>query len=505
MHSPEELRYNSLSFVYLQIFTVEAFDRTILNPEQFVAIPNSIDKQIFYTAGNQENAVDRYKFRPFEFKLKLQDTEREIQGIMFVEMSVFFRRTISVTYRMVIDGKKCSTSSPLSTDELISLAALRIGAEHWNCDKGIPGDENCKTASNINLEIGEIEVQGFHLDSEGNWLNTPAPLPSEGCFEEIQRRYKQFILNSQKKAQQPALKGIRDMNYVYVDVWEDIAHSRDLFKSMTEPEIINHIYSRHRQELIGLMSFYPYEWPYRTDESFDDVCGSNIAIDTDDLILVNQNMCVVFGTYGLRGKDSPTDWQEHLEERDHYHVSWPEYLLILEMVLAKKYTLSVVSDLYIKNTLKVSSLKNTRKLIEENSREGLKVTQIMLQLDAVKYSRYISHKIMFERTTKRLEVEKEIERLNETTEKIDKSLFNISEMRKLRQSALLNIVLGIISAASLFGILFESVELPFLKFLGLDEFAGQVGIMIITFTLLLIFFCAIGMIIFSFRNNNIKK
>lgn len=355
-------------------------------------------------------------------------------------------------------------------------------------------------------EISEINVPDFHISEKGEWCAENKKLPVTGCFQEIQRRYKQFVILSQPpRKQSKETPGCRDLNYVYVDIWEDVAHSSGRFRYMPEPEIISHIYRSHRRELVGLMSFYPYEWPYRTEESFRDVCGENVAIDTDDLILVNQNMCVVFGTYGLRGKNAPTDWKEHLEERDYYHVSWPEYLLMLEMVLAKKYTIGAVSEQYLSRSRQVSSLKSTRRQIEQNGREGLTATGILLQLDAVKYSRYISHKIMFERTTARLEVEQKLRELDETMARIDKSLVNISEMRKLQQSVLLNVVLGVISAASLFGILFERVELPFLEHIGFAEYAGKAGVTIITFTLVLIFLCAVGMILFSLKNNRIKN
>jgi formylglycine-generating enzyme required for sulfatase activity len=493
MKTREALRYNSLSLVYMQVFTVENFDHSRLDATRFVKIPNSIDRQIFDCDGLPEKPVERYRLDPFPFTLELKDDAR-VTGEMFVEISVFFRRAVSVTYRMMIDGKHCTCSRPLSTDDVIALAALRLGAEHWNNDRA-PGDVSGKTPSNINLEAGRLEVPAFPLDAGGNRL--PAPVPLESRFEEIQRRYKRFILNSQEA---PPGEETRDMNYVYVDVWEDLAHEQGIFEHASAPEIIARVERYHRRELVGLMSFYPYEWPYREEEAFREVCGEDISIDTDDLVLLNQNICVVFGTYGRRGKDSPTDWKTLLEEREHYHVSWPEYLLILEMVLAKKYTLGAVLERYLKNSLQTSSLTRARELIERNAREGLKVTGELLRLDAVKYSRFISHKIMFERTARRLELEKERRQLEEMMEKVDKSLFNISEMRKLRQSTLLNAVLGIISAASLFGILLQSVKVPFMVAIGWEEFADHVGIIIIGITALIILACIAGVITYRFHD-----
>lgn len=493
-----ELRYHSLSLVYLQIFTAQQMDLSRLAAEHFAKIEdNSIDRQIFYTDTAYGNPVERFRMQDFDFSLHLRETDVSIKGKMFVEMSVFFNRTVSLSYRMVIDGKICTASEPLSTDHVIALAALHTGAEHWSVDDD-------KAFSTINLDVSDILVDNFHLDKNGKWLRENQSLPLEGCFSEIQRRYKKFILGSQHHPASRALAGIRDLHFVYLDVWEDIADKDGTFRALKEEEIISTIYHKHRQELVGLMSLYPFEWMYRTPESFGDVCGSNVAIDTDDLILVNQNMCVVFGTYGLRGGEAvPTDWEGHLRERDIYHVSWPEYLMILEMILAKKYTISTVSDLFLRNTLDVSSLQSTRRLIEQNAKMGLKATKILLQLDAVKYSRYISHKIMFERTTLRLEVEAQVRQLDETMSKIDKSLVNISEMRKLKQATLLNVILGIVSAASLFGILFQRVEVPFLEALGLGWMAGHFGLLIISFTLILIILSALGLVIFTFKNNKL--
>ncbi len=490
----DQLRYNKFSIVYIQIFSVERFDVSQLCAGRFSEIDNSIDEQIFAIDELHESPVKRYSVQGFDFSLSLDEPYPvTLSGHVFVEVSVFFERTVSVTYRMVVDGDYCRCSDAISTDHLISLASLNMGAEHWSCDDD-------KKFSTINLDITDMRVENLCLDEHGQWLGTPVTLPEDdgiNNFIDVQCRYKRLIGRNQ------TFSGTKDMNYVYVDVWEDVSHTDGLFAGMKEPAIIDHIYRFHGKELTGLMSLYPYEWPYRTDECFDDVCGSNVAIDTDDLILVNPNICVVFGTYGLRGGESPTDWEAHLRERKRYHVSWPEYLLIMEMVLAKKYTITVALDLFLYNTLRVSSLRHARGVLEENARRVLRVTKLLLQLDAVKYSRYVSHKIMFERTNRRLEVDRDVARLNDAMDKINQSLFNISEMRKLKQSSVLNIVLGCISAASLFGILFQQIEVPFMQRFGMHDLSGSVGMGIIVFTLALIVFGAFMLITFSVRNDKL--
>ena len=555
MSCSERLRYNSLSLVYLQVFTYEEFDSSLLKSPLYTPIPNSIDKQIFELDDNSEAPVKRYRLKSFPFELTLIDDSKKdetkekkielqvIEGLMHVEMSLFFDRTVSLTYRLVIDepfckrmnalpqkpeeekkkpmAPTCKSRAALSTDELISLSALRMGAEHWSCEE--EGSE-CKTASNINIKISKFQLSKFHLDNNGELLTEGKELIEESLYlSEIQKRYKKFIFNSQRenKRWQKRKQSLnvlnskidlstyhgdytKDLNYVLIDIWEDLSATGNEFKKKREEDIISHIYQEHKRELIGLMSLYPYEWPYRTIESFDDVCGSNVAIDIDDLILVNQNICVVFGTYGLRGEGAATDWEDHLRNRSHYHVSWPEYLMILEMVLAKKYTMIAVSDLYLKMTLKLSSLRSTRKLIEENAKDSMRVATILLNLDAVKYSRYISHMIMYERTAKRLNIDREAGRLDDIMKKIDNSLLNISDMRKLQYSSQLNILLGVISAASLLAFLFHRLEVPFTDALGLGHITNEAGFTIITISILLLLGFIVQVIIMNFRNNRLK-
>ncbi len=519
------LTYPGFSLVYMQVFSVEA-----VKPVDFGLFfeedVNPIDRQIFEIADRSKPPVKRYKFKGFDFEITLDEPyEVRLEGHMHLEMSVFFGQTVVLTYRMVVDGQACRTTAPLATDHLIALASLNMGAEHW-------GGRDSETATNINLDVEKLYIKNLHIGPDGEWLDEPVSLFVEGymnSFREVCRRYKKHINRcarlplKRKTTQNDALQllrsdrsdcfgcpkcsgsahrhdgtdsteyrdmdcpdcpnsdcpmKIRDLNYVYVDVWESVAHSDGLFTSMKEEEIIEHIYQHHRRELVGLMTLYPAEWPYRTLEAFDDVCGDNVAIDTDDLILVNQNLCVVFGTYGLRGKDSPTDWKKHLEERSRYHVSWPEYMLILEMVLAKKYTVARATEEVLACTS--GKFDDPNGLIGKNAYLSLKITALMLQLDAVKYSKFMSHKVMFDRTSRRLEVELENAKLERIMENVDKSLHNLSEYRSLTQRKRLNIVLAGISVASLFQILFMEVRLPYLSMTGMEDIIASVVIWAVT-------------------------
>ena len=243
-----------------------------------------------------------------------------------------------------------------------------------------------------------------------------------------------------------------DLHYAMVDVWENIQHlepdGTDLFAPdrpdrLSEAEIIDHIREEHKNELIGLLSLYPEEWPYRDPAAYDEVCGENIAIDTDDLVLAGSSLCVVIGTYGRRGAgEEGVNWVEHLKERAHYHVSWPEYLLILQMILAKKYVIGLATDTVVLSTLDAEK-KSSQDLIGANAALSMRLTRMVTQLDVVKYSKFPSHKV--------------------------NSLHNLSDYKSMRSEFLLNIILAIISVASTFELFFQEDEMPFLTYFGFES------------------------------------
>ncbi len=134
-----ELRYNSVSLVYLQVFTVDKPQKEpwkwpwnkgkkTLRAFPFEPVDTPIDRQIFVTGG--EKPVERFKLPSFDFTLNLDDPAVTVTGTMFVEVSLFFDRTVSLSYRMMIDGEVCKALEPgtdlhksLTTDNLIELAS----------------------------------------------------------------------------------------------------------------------------------------------------------------------------------------------------------------------------------------------------------------------------------------------------------------------------------------------------------------------------------------------
>lgn len=473
-----------------------------------------------------KKAVYRFSLRGFDFNMPLRPTDEEdfepidLHGHANVEMSLFFGNTVSLTYRFFFDGYSAHITDAedgtkkvdACTDHIIALLSTYLGAEYWSADSE-------DGASNINLESTFI-ARNFWIDEDGEEVPEADRVDlcmREGgrAFDKIAIRYKKYIYNNYTSYREGlsfeemrehehfrkkhGVNVVNDHHYAMVDIWENVKHpvgledgsEEDLFSKfrhpkLSEAEIVNHIRDYHKPELIGLMSLYPGEWPYRDSNSYDEVCGENVAIDTDDHVMVGSNMAVVIGTYGRRSDEvkqgniaeeandgsqvtkQGVDWQKHLQERARYHVSWPEYLMILQMVLAKKYVIGFAKDQMIDVALEARD-KEAEELIAKNADLGMRLSRQIIQLDMVKYSKFASHKVMFDRTTRRMALDDELAKLREVTDMVDNSLRNLSDYKAMKSDFLLNIILVIVSVASTFELLFQNAEMPFLSYFDIDS------------------------------------
>ena len=453
-----------------------------------------IEEQIFILhpeKPEEKRNVRRFSLRGFDFEMplyKAEDNEasgierQRMKGHCNVEMSLFFGHVVSITYRFLFDGAAATLSHPATTDDVIALISTWIGAEYWS--KEIEDSEHLGK-TDINLESRFI-IHDLHFDAKGRFL------PQGECYDEwrkgrhfddIALRYKSFIYNYCTQFQKDIKKRDRqafrfsgtvenDLHYAMVDIWENVrlktTESEDEFeclrKDTKSAEIISLIRDEHKPELMGLLTLYPKEWPYRDPKDYDDVCGVDIAIDTDDLVLCGSSVCMVLGTYGLRdGSSDGVDWINHLKERARYHVSWPEYLVVLQIVLARKYILNSVADRLVETSMTMTR-KAPRRLIRDNAELSLRLSRMVLQLDIVKMYKFPAHKIMFDRTSKRLELDKDVAKLRFSMDTMDSSLHNISDSKSAHSEFLVNIILGFISIASAFQLLFQEPKMPFLRF-----------------------------------------
>lgn len=499
-----------------------------------VPMENNIENQIFVLPKEEcgkkisdDHSVRRFSLRGFDFEMNLVPGKDDdfppinMKCYVDVELSLFFGHTVSLTYRFLFNGAQGFLTGNYTvrkqinatTDHIIILLSTYLGAEYWSKEKESDDKpkehKSKKSKTNINFETG-FRITNFHYDEHGAPLESGKDLDLFGkgrTFDEIATRYKKFIyyhcteqahrvekdeeLLNKRKFKNRKIDAAPDNHFAMVDLWENVQHpdpvtNEDYFDKnnaapLTEGQIISHIRNCHKQELIGLMTLYPGEWPYRDPEAYDEVCGENIAIDTDDLVLVNNNMCMVLGTYGRRGGDSDelkeneprweakktVNWAEHLKERAIYHVSWPEYLMILQMVLAKKHVIGKANTQLVEATL-FSTKESSYELIGRNARLSMRLSKMVLLLDVVKYSKFTSHKVMFDRTTRRLNLDSDMERLSSMMEMVDNSLHNFSDYKSMKSDFMLNFILALISVASTFELFFQKSEMPFLSYFGYE-------------------------------------
>lgn len=471
-----------------------------------------------------KKSVYRFSLRGFDFTMPIRPSDDEdfepidLEGHANVEMSLFFGNTVSITYRFFFDGKTAGIYTPdkkeadAVTDHVIALLSTYLGAEYWSADSE-------DGASNINLESTFV-ARNFWLDEDG--MEVPEAERNdlhmhEGgrAFDKIALRYKKFLYNNYSAYREDlsfedrrehevyrknhGISVVNDHHYAMVDIWENVKHMHEhedgtvediFFKArnprLSEAEIINHIREYHKPELIGLMTLYPGEWPYRDGHAYEEVCGENIAIDTDDHVMCGSNLAVVIGTYGRRSdevknnveheaandgtdvKKQGVNWEEHLVARAQYHVSWPEYLMILQMVLAKKHVIGFAKDQMIDVALTARS-HSAEELIGKNADLGMRLSRQVIQLDMVKYSKFSSHQVMFDRTSRRLRLEEDLDALREIIDMVDNSLHNLSDYKSMKSDFLLNMILVVVSVASTFELLFQNSELPFLTYFNVDS------------------------------------
>lgn len=483
-----------------------------------------MDRDAQYIWRFPKKSVYRFSVRGFDFCMPLRPEEEgdfepiDLAGHVNVEMSLFFGNTVSITYRFFFDGHSSWIRTPEGkpanaiTDHIIALLSTYLGAEYWSADSE-------EGTSNINLESTFV-ARNFWLDEQG-WELPEAERRDlqmrEGgrAFDKIALRYKKFLYNRYSAYREGTsledrfkheafrkecgLSVVNDHHYAMVDIWENVMHPHmdnqgleaDLFDKhrdlkLSEAGIINHVRDYHKPEMIGLMTLYPGEWPYRDYRAFDEVCGENIAIDTDDLVMVGTNLAVVIGTYGRRSdhnqqgvgqgvandgtdvKKQGVNWEEHLLARAQYHVSWPEYLMILQMVLAKRHVISFAKDQMIDVALTARN-HSAEELIKKNAELSMRLSRQVVQLDLVKYSKFSSHQVMFDRTSKRLRLEEELKSLREIINMVDSSLHNLSDYKDMKSDFLLNMILILISVTSTFQLFFQHSELPFLTYFNIES------------------------------------
>ena len=117
---------------------------------------------------------------------------------------------------------------------------------------------------------------------------------------------------------------------------------------------------------------------------------------------------------------------------------------------------------------------------------------------------------MFDRTTERLNLEKDMEQFNNISGMVDSSLHNLSDYKAMKSDFLLNVILAFISCASTFELLFQNSEMPFLSYFNISSsgFAAWLVTIVACVTLFAILLVAKGFIkklYESLKNRNLRK
>lgn len=463
----------------------------------------------------ENEQIARYSLRGFDFRIpvrsdveigkdgkeKLDFDPIDLQGHVNVEVSQFFGNIFSLTYRFLFDGFTCRIleadldddehmgrpgrkSVEAETNHIISLLSSCLGAEYWTGDDD-EDDSSTSDGGGIDL-LNSLIVDGFWLNDEGNAVRPMSwhEKSEDRVFDKVLLCYKKFLTRMFVKGVDLSKVSVYDdLRYAMVDIWETVRHpyggNRDLFSDnyslmkgesqyecvrFSEADIINHIRDFHKPEIVGLMTMYPAEWPYRDAEAYDDVCGENIAIDTDDLVLAGSHMAVVIGTYGRRGDGvDGVNWKEVMRDRRFYHVSWEEYLLILQLVLAKKYTFNHAVTTLLRLTDDMSDV--TKAKIGECSKAALVASQKAIQLDVIKHMKFPSHKVMYDRTARRLDLETDFQSFKDVQEVVSSNLQSLGEYQAAKADSLMNKVLIAISVLSLLELAFQDSKWPFVSVL----------------------------------------
>ena len=478
---------------------------------QFVHMHPEVESLLFPSTVVKNNKVARYSMQGFDFRIpvraskeKNKDGEYEpdfssvdFEGHANVEVSQFLGNIFSVTYRFLFDGFTCRILEPdeddntglgrpgreqieATTNHLISLVSSCLGAEYWSDD-----DDDDKAAG-IDLK-NRLVIDKMWVDDNGEWNPDSGiwTLESQNrVFDEVLLRYKKFLAKKflGDEAGAEYIKGmsvVHDSRYAMVDIWETVKHpfgsagNRDLFSDKHWPKlgeagIINHIRDYHKPELVGLMTMYPAEWPYRAAEAYDHVCGGNIAIDTDDLVLAGSHMAVVIGTYGRRGDGvDGVNWEKVMRERRFYHVSWEEYLLIVQFVLAKKFSFNNAIDTLLQLTDDMTEIN--KKKIGKCAKAALAASKRAIELDVIRHMKFPSHKVMYDRTAMSLELENDFQRFKDVQEVVSGNLQSLGEYQAAKTDSWMNTGLIAISVLSLFELAFQNNAWPFMTYIFNNE------------------------------------
>ena len=452
------LQYTHITLVHMQVIYLP--DNHKLPQIENLDKSNQFQYDLFYGASSKQGLMRRYSLPGFNYAFTMGHNSYdsvEIKGLMNVDATVYFNKFAVVRYYMRIDPYNLTRY--LTTDHVIELASLGIKKD---CSDLI---DSCEYS----------DLADFLSDNLQRTAKT---------LDEIKNSYRMFLTGGIET-------GIHDTNYVFIDVSQDLEDSEGLFKGMEANEKIDYINKNMMSELYGLLRLTPIEWVFgRTDKQ--NTSTGNISLDTDDLVILNENVCVSFWAYST--KNNLVDWGSFTYSTESYYVSWPELYLILESVLVKRYSLMVTNEIFRLQTSfmldKSGVIKNDAVEIslKKNAVVRLNLANVFLQLDNMKLA---DHKTLSEDISRKFGLEQQMQTLETKMKYTDEALELFSNSRRLRQATNLNIVMAVLASVSALGLLFNQIRSPFIQrvFSISDSGTETVGLVIIAFAIICMLTC----------------
>lgn len=533
------LAFNSFSVVWSQIFTLEkkfdpvAFECRFPKDED----ATRLDAELFENYNAQQNHLLRYMLPDLDVRLGLQPAEGSrdatlINGCVHVRAAIYFSRTVCISYRFMVDSRKaspditkrhCQTNHPLAIDDLINLAGAPVGSEHWQTyDRSESSYGVTGNIQSISVKIGEREIcnQSAEKAPQGAVAKALNKLFSHHqCLFSKRKDEKKARKRPDRSAPEEVASVGKNSFYALVDVWEDVAHTHEPpFDAMTEKQVIEHIQQEHQKELIGLLTLYPTEWPFRRREHFNLVCGSNIGLDNDDLILLSGSICVIFGTYGRRDQvEEGVQWGSVLNRtRQVFHMSYQEYYFILDLIMAKRHAIRDAMNVTTNHLNSVSKEARQEGTIQSLCELFVNISQGVMELDILKHSRFEALRIQATQTELRLGIPEAYRDLTALLTRMDGAIKTIDSIREQKRRRHLSQLLLFISVAAILGVIFDEPEfalfrdlLHWLKESGFVRLSSNeqtlalyVAEFVLAATLLFILFFAISHLVSSWSSQN---
>ena len=461
------LRYHTFNYVFMQVFTLPAnFSDSILQDRE---IPGSIFDTI-YAKEDEANDIRRYHLGTHDFTIKqllveLLDASGladAFSGKMEVELTTYFNRFAVVRYYLPFDSKQAG--NPLSTEQLISL---------WDIDQ----------------EDGGINVA----------------LSSGVSFPTLMRQYHAELCNGSCDLKQNRF-------YRYFDIGKCTDEAENAITQMVDSDDL-HL----TNEMHGLLTHH-YEWHDIRAEYGKKINSENIASTTDELIMLNEECCTAIlnniwidpsdralaqmETTGIIWKSE--SHQKSLQEKEGsiWSLRWPELSVLVETALIQRYILSMAnkalksqSHTLLESSTKAVTYNYVERAINQNVELRLLIANAISRFEELPE---VNLRNTQESIRTCFGIDSETLRAKTKMQYNDKALAMLSDSNRLHQARQLNIVLAILSAASMMGLLFTQIKSPFVQrvFSVSDYYAELAGIAIISLSIIIMTIC----LIIVFRN-----